>query len=161
MESRTALRREAGAMVELPTGTARGICDCSHRWSRHDLARTDGGGWALACHDCGRPCVALSKGAAAVYSAPDFGRLLNEHPELDLYRDSRVEQRLHPAGRGTVAISGTELDSDDGPTFGPRSLRSVSAERRRTQALALRPASLGERLARLVNSVRVRFGLDG
>ena len=94
-------------MVELPTGTARGICDCSHRWSRHDLARTDGGGWALACHDCGRPCVALSKGAAAVYSAPDFGRLLNEHPELDLYpRTHESQNNYQEPGGGRWQFQG-------------------------------------------------------
>ena len=87
---------EGRMSVILPKGsTARGECDCSHRWSRHDLARTRPGAdghspvTTVAVHAWRFP-----KGMpAVVYSAPDFGRLLNEHPELDLYRDSRSPRR--------------------------------------------------------------------
>ena len=145
--------------VILPKGTARGECACSHRWSRHDLARTDGGGWALACHDCGRPCVALSKGAAEAIAPTDFGRFIDQHPELEVHRMARIDGReVQPE---PLAVPRFVFPSDNRSHGFPRVLPSGRARFSRARALRVGRSIRGQRvftvesrLARLWNRVK-------
>ena len=128
--------------VILPKGTARGECDCSHRWSRHDLARTDGGGWALACHDCGRPCVALSKGAAEAIAPTDFGRFIDQHPELEVHRMARIDGReVQPE---PLAVPRFVFPSDNRSHGFPRVLPEGNTRSRGARAFWLCAAHLGK-----------------
>ena len=142
-------------MIEIPSGTTQGICECSHHWSNHRLS-IETGNWVLKCDSCGEDCQTL-RARDNYYDVADQAQefidrvgSMAQHPSHQVHRVQReYGWKTQPQH---FPIRGVNLVGDDRPTYRAWLEPRPSSRRRRLQTLAL------AWLDTLVHPIRLWFG---
>lgn len=141
-------------------------CDCGNGHT-HQFGRWFGA-WALVCDTCDTACAVLLPGslkAALVSGAERFLSGIecddNENVSVGVRSLEREQEQLQAVGGWRVPIRGSDLEIDYGSDWVARVVRACNPRPSRLEALCDQLEDATQRVLRVVNKVRLWFGMNG